>query len=132
MLLSLFFFFLNKLDVGVTVHAIEDGASTFLLSKASLIFSEERIYGKKCYRCQEPILDPTYGCIKCKEYKFYHHISCAKLLLGFHHPFHPMHPFILFDESMGYRDKENSKCELCKEYHCKNSTISSGNIVGSS
>ena len=45
----------------------------------------------------------------------YHHKSCTELPLGLHHPLHPIHSFILFDEYRGYIEKENSKFEVCKE-----------------
>ena len=68
----------------------------FYHSKHSLVFYEERIYSKDCWGCKEPILGPSYSCKDCWPY-YYHHKYCAKLPLGLlHHPFHPLHPFILF------------------------------------
>ena len=88
----------------------------FCHPKHPLIFNEEKIYDKHCYGCQEPILDSSYSCIKCEDYKFYHHKSCAELPLMFHHPLHPIHPLILINESTRHPEKEISRCELCKDY----------------
>ncbi|KAK7846528.1 hypothetical protein CFP56_007846 [Quercus suber] len=88
----------------------------FCHPKHPLIFNEEKIYDKYCYGCQEPILDSSYSCIKCEDYKFYHHKSCAELPLMFHHPLHPIHPLILINESTRHPEKEISRCDLCKDY----------------
>lgn len=85
--------------------------------------------GHPCFGCREPVFGPSYSCIEetCRERKFYHHELCAELPIVIDHPLHPVHPLILFDESTGYLEKENSKCKVCKEfrweysyccYHC--------------
>ncbi len=99
-----------------------------------LVFNENRIYGKDCFGCREPILGPSYSCIKCS-LGYYHHKSCAELPLGLYHPLHPKHPLILFDEFTYRNDNEFSKralspltmrpkdhnhplaCIVCKEFH---------------
>ena len=79
-----------------------------------LVFNEDRIYGYNCWGCREPILGPSYSCIKCKSY--YRHKSCAELPLGLlHHPLHPLHPLLLFDEANSEVNKEFSNCQVCKE-----------------
>ena len=65
--------------------------------------------------CREPVLGPSYSCIKCKNY--YHHKSCTELPRELQHPLHPKHLLILFDERKFRKDKEYSKCEVCKEFH---------------
>ena len=81
-----------------------------------MVFNEDRIYGKGCYWCNEPILGPSYSCIECKSY--YYHKSCAELLLGLlHHPLHPLHPLILFDERTSHPEGEKSNWEVCKGEH---------------
>ena len=83
-----------------------------------LVFNGNEKTGHPCYGCREPVFGPSYSCIesRCKELKFYHHQSCAELPLGLYHPLHPAHPLILFDETTCYLEKENSKCEVCKEF----------------
>ena len=79
-----------------------------------LVFNEKLIYGEDCYGCNEPILGPSYSCLKCS--KYYHHESCAELPLGLDHPLLPKHPLILFEKWRYYDIKEFTKCEVCKEY----------------
>ncbi|XP_030958024.1 uncharacterized protein LOC115979999 [Quercus lobata] len=80
-----------------------------------LVFNEDKIYGKKCYGCREPILGPSYSCKECGG-RWVHHKSCAELPLGLlHHPFHPLHPLLLFDEANSEVNKEFSNCQVCKE-----------------
>ena len=79
-----------------------------------LVFNEDRIYGKCCRGCREPILGPSYSCKECDGY--YHHKSCAELPLGLlHHPLHPLHPLLLFDEYNSEVNKDFSNCQVCKE-----------------
>ena len=82
--------------------------------KHPLVYNNDGKQGYFCYGCQEPILDPSYSCIECNW--FYHHKSCVELSILFHHPLHPIHPFILFHKETYYsEDKEFSQCKLCKE-----------------
>ena len=111
-----FLFSLNKLDVILSVHVIQDlmePLQHFSHLEHPLVFNQNKRSGEKCYGCQEPVLGPSYICEKCKW--FHIHKSCAELPLGLHHPLHPIHSFILFDEYRGYIEKENSKFEVCKE-----------------
>ena len=78
-----------------------------------LVFKEDERGGYLCYACREPVLGPSYSCIKCDWY--YHHKSCAELPRELQHPSHPKHPLILFDEWEFDKDKKFSKCEVCKE-----------------
>ncbi|KAF3947448.1 hypothetical protein CMV_026415 [Castanea mollissima] len=81
-----------------------------------LVFNEDRIYGKICWGCGEPILGPSYSCKECDG--FHHHKSCAELPLGLlHHPLHPLHPLILIYEGIDHLEPEGEKsnCEVCKE-----------------
>ncbi|KAF3973844.1 hypothetical protein CMV_002775 [Castanea mollissima] len=79
-----------------------------------LVFNEERIYGRICFGCREPILGPSYGCKECGVYQ--HHKSCAELPLGLlHHPLHPLHPLILTYEWADHPEGEKSNCDVCKE-----------------
>ena len=80
-----------------------------------LVFIEDERRGYICCGCQEPVLGPSYNCIKCRD--FFHHKLCAELPLGLHHPLHPSHPLILFHEETNYgEDKEFSKCQVCKQF----------------
>ena len=82
--------------------------------KHLLVYNNDGKQGYFCYGCQEPILGPSYSCIECNW--FYHHKSCVELPILFHHPLHPIHPFILFHKETYYsEDKEFSQCKLCKE-----------------
>ena len=78
-----------------------------------LVFNEDERGGHQCWVCDEPVLGPSYSCIKCKGY--YHHKLCAELPRVLQHPLHPKHPLILFSECEFYEDEEYSKCEVCKE-----------------
>ena len=81
-----------------------------------LVFNEDRIYGKYCFGCNEPILGPSYSCKECKWNSTFHHKLCAELPLGLlHHPLHPLHPLILFYEGTRHLEGEKSNCEVCKE-----------------
>ncbi|KAK7829581.1 hypothetical protein CFP56_028986 [Quercus suber] len=80
----------------------------------SLVFNEDERRGILCWACREPVLGPSYNCIKCK--KFHHHKSCAELPRELQHPLHPKHSLILFAEWKRVCDKEYSKCEVCKEF----------------
>ncbi|KAL0005838.1 hypothetical protein SO802_013399 [Lithocarpus litseifolius] len=87
----------------------------FIHPEHPLVFNEDRIYGKYCYGCREPILGPSYSCKECRDYE--HHKSCAELPLGLlHHPLHPFHPLLLFDEYNSEVNKKFSNCDVCKEY----------------
>ena len=88
----------------------------FYHSEHSLVFYEERIYSKDCWGCKEPILGPSYSCKDCWPY-YYHHKYCAKLPLGLlHHPFHPLHPFILFAPWITSENKRQFyNFHVCKE-----------------
>uniref|UniRef100_A0A2N9GYT9 DC1 domain-containing protein n=1 Tax=Fagus sylvatica TaxID=28930 RepID=A0A2N9GYT9_FAGSY len=82
-----------------------------------LVFNQNERRGYWCYGCREPVYGPSYSC---KECGYFHHKSCAELPLGLHHPLHPKHPLILFDNwKWRYEKKgfpyENGKCEVCKE-----------------
>ena len=79
-----------------------------------LVFNEDERGGHLCWACNEPILGPSYSCIKCERY--YHHKSCAKLPRELQHPLLPKHPLILFNEMNFFKDKKYSKCEVCKQY----------------
>ena len=86
----------------------------FIHPQHPLVFNEDKIYGKNCLGCREPILGPSYNCKECNWY--YHHKSCAELPLGLlHHPLHPLHPLILLDDGTGQPEGEKSNCEVCKE-----------------
>ena len=104
--------------MSMTVHVIQDLMELlqhFSHPEHPLVFNQNERSGEKCYGCREPVLGPSYICEKCKW--FHIHKSCAELPLGLHHPLHPIHSLILFDEYRGYLEKENSKCEVCKESH---------------
>ena len=77
-----------------------------------LVFNENERSRLLCWACREPVLGPSYSCIKCEIY--YHHKSCAELPRELQHPLHPKHPLILFAEWKLYKDEEYSKCEVCK------------------
>ena len=101
----------------------------FCDSKHPLVFRQD-YRGDTCCGCQESVYGPTYFCTRggCPYYT--HHKSCAELPLGLHHPLHPIHPLILFDEKTHYpeeKHKQKTKCQLCNEsrrqytyrcYHC--------------
>ncbi|XP_075673874.1 uncharacterized protein LOC142643218 [Castanea sativa] len=88
----------------------------FIHPEHPLVFNEDRIYGKICLGCREPILGPSYSCKECRDYDYRHHKSCAELPLGLlHHPLHPLHPLILFDEETDHPEGEKSNCDVCKE-----------------
>ena len=88
----------------------------FCYQEHGLIFTSNVKRSKiRCWGCKEPILGPSYSCIKCKS--FYQHKSCAELPLWLHHLLHPLHPFILFPKwKHPWFDNEFSKCNVCKEY----------------
>ncbi|KAL4637155.1 hypothetical protein ACB092_03G060000 [Castanea dentata] len=88
----------------------------FIHPKHPLVFNEDRIYGKSCLGCNEPILGPSYSCKECGWRETFHHKSCAELPLRLlHHPLHPLHPLLLFDESNSEVNREFSNCQVCKE-----------------
>ena len=102
----------------MTVHVIQDlmdPLQHFSHLEHPLLFNQDDRRGYSCYGCNELILGPSYSCKECDDYK--HHKSCAELPLGLHHPLHPTHPLILFDEYMDYPKKEKIKCQVCKESH---------------
>ncbi|KAL4600690.1 hypothetical protein ACB092_11G216500 [Castanea dentata] len=83
----------------------------FCDSKRPLLFKQDDIRGEfTCCGCQESVYGPSYRYTT-------HHKSCAELPLGLHHPLHPIHPLILFDEKTHYpeEDKQKTKCQLCNE-----------------
>ena len=73
-----------------------------------LVFNENDRRRFPCWGCGERIYGPSYSCVK--HTWWIHHKSCAELPLGLHHPLHPKHPLILFDEYKYKDDKEYSKC----------------------
>ena len=83
-----------------------------------LVFNEDRIYGKYCYGCWEPILGPSYSCKECGGWRTFHHKSCAELPFELlHYPLHPLHPLLLFAPwNHSYDDRQFYKCQVCKEY----------------
>ncbi|KAM3704705.1 hypothetical protein ACJW31_03G025700 [Castanea mollissima] len=85
----------------------------FCHPKHPLVFNQFERSGRLCWGCREPVFGPSYSCKECDLY--FHHKSCAELPLGLHHPLHPIHPLILFDEATSYLEKENSTCEVCKK-----------------
>ena len=91
-------------------------------SNHPLLFNPDDRSGRYCFGCNEPVYGPSYSCPSLECYSYYtHHKSCAELPLGLHHPLHPIHPLILFDEKTYYPEEEEeyrrkTKCELCKEY----------------
>ncbi|KAL4636754.1 hypothetical protein ACB092_03G031600 [Castanea dentata] len=89
----------------------------FCDSKHPLVYLPDYRGGDICRGCQESIYGPTYYCPNSECSSWYrHHKSCAELPLGLHHPMHPLHPLILFDEKTHYpEEKEKSRCQLCKE-----------------
>ena len=93
-------------------------------SKHPLVFDQDDRDGETCWGCQESVYGPAYYCIECSSfpavlvgrYKYLHHKSCAELPLGLHHPLHPIHPLILFDEKTHYpEEEEKTKCQVCNE-----------------
>ena len=86
----------------------------FFHDEHPLVFNEDERGGHLCWACNEPILGPSYSCIKCERY--YHHKSCAKLPRELQYPLHPKHLLILFNEMNFFKDKKYSKCEVCKQY----------------
>ncbi|KAK9989867.1 hypothetical protein SO802_030106 [Lithocarpus litseifolius] len=97
----------------------------FCDSKHPLLFDLNYLKsGYTCCGCQESIYGPFYYCIETLEcqgqnYRV-HHKSCAEVPLGLHHPLHPIHPLILFDEKTHYPEeeeehKQKTKCQLCNE-----------------
>ena len=99
----------------------------FSHSKHPLLFLPDVKWGVSCWGCQESVYGPGYYCEECRHYP--HHKSCAELPLGLHHPLHPIHPLILFDEKTHYPEqeeehKQKTKCQVCNEsrrqytYHC--------------
>nr|XP_023891595.1 uncharacterized protein LOC112003616 [Quercus suber] len=93
-----------------------------------LAFLQDYRGGRPCCRCQESVYGPSYYCLECsgilgralKRYTAIHHKSCAEVPLGLHHPLHPIHPLILFDEKTHYPEeeeehKQKTKCQVCNE-----------------
>uniref|UniRef100_A0A7N2R0P7 DC1 domain-containing protein n=1 Tax=Quercus lobata TaxID=97700 RepID=A0A7N2R0P7_QUELO len=95
----------------------------FSHSNHPLLFEQDNKFGLTCCGCQESVYGPTYSCRECSVLfwrEFVHHKSCAELPLGLHHPLHPIHPLILFDEKTHYpeqeeEDKQKTKCQVCNE-----------------
>ena len=93
----------------------------FCDSKHPLAFDEDYLRGGvTCCGCQESVYGPSYYCPRggCPWYT--HHKSCVEVALGLHHPLHPIHPLILFDEKTHYPEEEEehtqkTKCQLCNE-----------------
>ena len=106
-------YFLTKFDVVQTMEL-----QHWRHWQHPLVFNEDERSGRHCYGCREPVFGPSYSCKKCNGY--HHHKSCAELPLGLHHPSHPNHPLILFDQYT-YRDNNReeydkfSKCNVCGE-----------------
>ncbi|KAF3964699.1 hypothetical protein CMV_011046 [Castanea mollissima] len=92
----------------------------FSHSNHPLDFEQDLRGGATCCGCQESVYGPAYYCGEWwgKNYRV-HHKSCAELPIGLHHPLHPIHPLILFDEKTHYpeeeEDKQKTKCQLCNE-----------------
>ena len=108
------FFSLNKLDFFFFDHVVKMENQHVCNNEHSLVFNEDERRGILCWACREPVLGPSYSCIKCN--KFHHHKSCAELPHELQHPLHPKHSLILFAEWKRVCDKEYSKCEVCKEF----------------
>ena len=87
----------------------------FCDSKHPLVYLPDNRGGATCHGCQESIYCPSYGCPRDGCPWYYHHKLCAEVPLGLHHPLHSLHPLILFDEKIGYLEKENSRCQVCNE-----------------
>ena len=93
----------------------------FCHSKHPLVFYQDARGEYICCGCQESVYGPCYYCRECGQGRIdiILHKSCAKLPLGLHHPLHPIHPLILFDEKTHYPeqedDKQKTKCQLCNE-----------------
>ena len=91
----------------------------FCNSKHPLAFYPDLRGGYTCWGCQESVYGPTYYCGEYWDKNHWvHHKSCAEVPLGLHHPLHPIHPLILFDEKTHYseeEDKQKTKCQLCNE-----------------
>ena len=126
-----FLFSLNKLDdiLFVIVHVIQDLMELlqhFCHPKHPdhpLVFNQDDRNGYYFRGCREQILSPCYSCVECSW--FYLHKSCAEIPPRLHHPLHPNHPFILFDEKTHYlEEKGKSTCQVCNKsraeytYHC--------------
>ena len=77
----------------------------FSHSNHPLLFYQDYRGGYPCHGCQESVYGPAYYCGECELVRIWwpyrHHKSCAELPLGLHHPLHPIHPLILFDEKTG-------------------------------
>ena len=96
------------------VHVVKMENQHVCNNEHSLVFNEDERRGILCWACREPVLGPSYSCIKCN--KFHHHKSCAELPRELQHPLHPKHSLILFAEWKCVCDEEYSKCEVCKEF----------------
>ncbi|KAL4636983.1 hypothetical protein ACB092_03G048300 [Castanea dentata] len=103
--------------------------------KHPLLFYQDYRDGGPCWGCQESVYGPIYYCEECtygrvvprsignvgkRQWPYKHHKSCVEAPLGLHHPLHPIHPLILFDEKTHYpedeeEDKQKTKCQLCNE-----------------
>ncbi|XP_023885494.1 uncharacterized protein LOC111997614 [Quercus suber] len=98
----------------------------FCDSKHPLVFNPNDMRGGAiCCGCQESIYGPYYCCPEDGCPWFFHHKACAEVALGLHHPLHPIHPLILFDDKTLYPEhKQKTKCRVCNEsrrqytYHC--------------
>ena len=97
-----------------------DDLQHFCHEEHPLVFNENDRRGYGCLGCWEAIYGPSYSCKECWTGYTIHHKLCAELPLGLHHPLHPKHPLILFDNSKWRYEKKgfpykNGKCEVCKE-----------------
>ena len=107
-------YFLTKFDVVQTMEL-----QHWRHLQHPLVFNGDERSGRFCYGCREPVFGPSYNCKECRA-GFVHHKSCAELPIGLHHPSHPNHPLILFDQYT-YRDNNReeydrfSKCDVCGE-----------------
>ena len=102
------------MDVFFFVHVVKMENQHVCNNEHSLVFNEDERRGILCWACREPILGPSYSCIKCN--KFHYHKSCAELPRELQHPLHPKHSLILFAQWKCVCDEEYSKCEVCKEF----------------
>ncbi|KAK4595841.1 hypothetical protein RGQ29_014080 [Quercus rubra] len=88
-------------------HLLHFSHSNHPLQPQQLFYPDYR-YGRPCCGCQESVYGPAYC------WNIILHKSCAELPLGLHHPLHPIHPLILFDEKTHYPEQK-TKCQVCNE-----------------
>ncbi|KAK7818313.1 hypothetical protein CFP56_041412 [Quercus suber] len=91
----------------------------FCDSKHPLVFNPNDMRGGAiCCGCQESIYGPYYCCPEDGCPWFFHHKACAEVALGLHHPLHPIHPLILFDDKTLYPEhKQKTKCRIDYDKH---------------